>query len=264
MVTNNIFHSDLFNLYDIVSANMALYPKELIIATLRDFFSKDSYYHYVHDQFGYPETPDLTDTPRDAGFHDTTTTRIMIGESSRFDVIYYPALIVRNAGFASVPISINRESQNIQWDFLTFEDGYGNIKTFRTPKYFIFADAWEGNITIDIYAKDLRTRDDLIDLTSLLFWQIAHEDLKKSGLFVKSVASSSASENDLDRNDRLFRQTITLTVRTEWRRKVPVGTLVEIVNTSIEFGQLDPIPGPIAPNLTINNQQTLEEILEEL
>lgn len=263
MVTNNFFKSDLYKIHDIVQNSMTLYPKELVVATLRDFFSNDSYYHYVHDLWGFPQTPDYTDLPENSGFHDNTTTRVFIGESYRFDIIYYPAIIVRHGGARSVPISINRETDAVHWDQMVFEDGYGNIKTFPIPTYYLFAGAWEGSITIEIMAKDLRARDDLVDLVSLLFVDVAFNDLYKSGLIVSNVSSGAPSETE-DRNDKIFRQTITLQVRSEWRRHIPVKDVIEVINTSIEFQRVDPFLGPVDPNLTITTNQTLWQVLSNL
>jgi hypothetical protein len=263
MSTNNFFKSDLYKIHDIVQNSMTLYPKELVVATLRDFFSKDSYYHYVRDHWGYPQTPDHTDLPVNSGYTDDITTRVFIGESYRFDVIYYPALIVRHGGSASVPISINRETAGVKWGKLVFEDGYGNIKTFPTPEFFIFAGAWEGSINIDVMARDLRARDDLVDLISLLFVDVAFNDLVKSGLIVKGVSSGAPSETD-DRNDHIFRQTVTLQIRSEWRRLIPIGNIIEIINFSVEFGRTYPDEGPIATNLTINTSETITEMLAKL
>lgn len=263
MTTNNFYRSALPKLHDITQNAVSLYPKELIIATIRDFFSDDDYYHYVHDKFGFPQTPNQTGLPQSAGFADDLTTRLFVGESYRFDKIYYPAIIVRHGGSTSVPISINRETASVQWDFMVFQDGYGNIKKFPIPVHYILAGAWEGNINIDVRARDPRARDDLADLISLLFVDIAFNDLVKAGLVVKGVSSSSPAETG-DRSDILHSQTITLQIRSEWRRHVPITNILDIINTSVEFGRLDPTPGPIAPNLTINNVQTITEVLENL
>ena len=259
MTTNNFFRSDLYRVNHVVQNSMTLYPKELVVATMRDFFSHDIYYHYAHDLYGYPQTPDHTDLPIDSGYHNDVTTRLFIGESYRFDVIYYPSLIVRHGGSSSVPISINRETAGVQWGNMIFEDGYGNIKTFPTPEYFIFAGAWEGSINIDVMARDLRSRDDLVDSVSLLFVDIAFEDLRKAGLIVKGVSSGAPSETD-DRNDKVFRQTVTLQIRSEWRRLIPIHNIIEIINFTVEF----PITPPIAQNLTINTNETLSEMLAKL
>ena len=63
MSSNNFWKTDLFGLYNIVQASMIVYPKEIIIATLRDFFSQDSYYHFAKDQWGFANTTDHTDLP---------------------------------------------------------------------------------------------------------------------------------------------------------------------------------------------------------
>jgi hypothetical protein len=147
---------------------------------------------------------------------------------------------------------------------MNFEDGYGNlIATFPVPEHFIFAGAYEGSINIEIKTRDLRARDDLVDLISLLFIDIAFDDLQKAGLIVKNVSSGTSSETQ-DRNDFIFSQTITLQIRSEWRRHLPIGNIIDIINTSIDFGRTDPEPGPIARNLTINTNQTITDIISKL
>jgi len=243
---------------------MTLYPKELVIAALRDFFSTDSFYHYVHDPWGFPKTPDLTDVPLEAGFSDNITTRLFIGEAYRFDVIYYPGIFVRHGGSTSVPISFNREAYCVQWGNMVFQDGYGNIKTFPVPEHFILAGAWEGTINIDIKARDLRARDDLVDLVSLLFVDVAFNDLVKSGLLVKGVTSGSPTESQ-DRNDWVFQQTVSLQVRSEWRREIPVANVIDMIQFSVDFQRTDPPPsGPIALNLSIQTNKTILDLINAL
>jgi hypothetical protein len=242
---------------------MTLYPKELIIATLRDFFSRDSYYHYAHDLWGYPQTPDHTNLPQNVGYTDNITTRVFIGESYRFDIIYYPAIIVRHGGSTSVPISMNRETGVVKWGNLIIQDGYGNMKNFPVPEYFIFAGAWEGSINIDVMARDLRARDDLVDLISLLFVDLAFNDLVKSGLIVSKVSAGAPTERD-DRNDHLFVQTITLQIRSEWHRHIPISNIIDVINLSIEFTRLPSPPGVVAPNLTINISENITDVMGNL
>jgi hypothetical protein len=263
MTTNNFTRSDLYTIHNIVQNAMILYPKELVVATLRDFFSKDSWYSYRHDHFGFPQTPDHTDLPIDAGLHDDISTRLFIGESYRFDVIYYPAIIVRHGGSNSVPISFNRETGVTQYGKMVFQDGYGNIKTFAVPNVHIFAGAWEGSITIDVMAKDLRTRDELVQLVSLLFTDIAFNDLVKSGLIVKPLSVGAPTERD-DRNDHVFIQTITLPIRSDWRREIPIANVIDIINFVVEFSRVDPTPGPVATGLTINTDISITDLLNSL
>jgi hypothetical protein len=242
---------------------MTLQPKELVVATLRDFFSNDRFYSYRHDQWGYPQTPGLINTLPTAGINDSVTTRVFIGEAYRFDVDFFPAILVKDGGKTSVPISATRESYCTNWGELVFEDGYGNIKTFPTPRSYEFKGAYEGNITIEVKAKDLRARDDLIDLISLLFIDISFNDLYHAGLIVQGVSSGTPAETQ-DRNDFFFTQTITLKCRSEWRREIPICSLVEIINFSVDIGANTTETSIIAPNMTIDITKTLWEMLSAL
>lgn len=266
MVTNNFYLSSLPSIHHIVQNSMVLYPKELVIATLRNFFSNDDEYHYVHDHWGYPQTPSQLNLPQGAGLHDNSTTRLFIAEAFVFDKIYTPSLIVRHGGATSVPVSFNMESETVHWGDMVFQDGYGNVKTFKTPKFFAFQGGWEGSINIDVIARDLRSRDDLVDLVSLLFVNIAFQDLEKAGLVVKSGGVSAGAPFEIDdRNDKLFKQTVTLQIRTQWDRFIPIGNVIDFLNFAIQFQKLDPPPpGPVARNLTINTELNLLEILAEL
>lgn len=242
---------------------MIVFPKEIVIATLRNFFKQDSFYHYSSDAFGFANTPDSTDLPVDAGLHDEVTTRLFIGEQYRQDVVFYPALIVKHGGANYVPISMNRERDSVQYEPRVYQDGYGNIKTFNNPASFIFAGAWEGSINIDIYSRSLRARDDLAQLVSILFADLEFRNLEKAGLVIKGVSAGGGNESD-DRNDKLFRQTITLNVRSEWRRLIPIGNVIEILNFALDFGRLDVPNTPAAPNIAIKTTYTLIEALAKL
>lgn len=261
MVSTHFFKSDLNSIHHIVQNTMNLHSKELVLFSLRDFFAQDTFYRYVVDNYGYAKVVDVTDLPLDAGINDDATTRLCIQEAFKMEADFYPAIIVRAGSFNSVPISFNRETSSVQWDDLIFQDGYGNIKTFKTPKHFIFAGAWEGSINIDILARDMRSRDDLIDLVSIRFVDIAFNELVKEGMIVLGVSTAGPSESD-DRNHKLFKDTVTLKIRTEWRRHIPVGNIIEVISAAIEFGQLP--SGIISPNLTVNTELTLIEVLSNL
>lgn len=259
MATNNLFKSDLYKIHHIVQNSMIVYPKEIIIATLRDHFSLDSYYHYSKDPWGFANTPDHTDLPLGAGIADETTTRVFIGENYRQDNIYYPAILIKHGGSRSVPISINREEGAIQWQFKEFDDGYGNKAFFKSPKCFLFQGAWEGSINVEIQTRSLRSRDDLAEIIALCLTDITFKSLQKAGVIIKPISVGAPSETD-DRNDKLFRQNITLEIRTEWRREIPVGNLVEIINFSMDFADFVSNT-PSAQNLTVNTNLRLVDNL---
>lgn len=262
MGTGNTYRTDLYVLHNVSQNTLVTQPKEIIIESLREFFSDDSYYHYVRDEWGFPKTPDLTNFPIEAGYNDDTTTRLFIGEPYRLDVIYYPALLVRPAGSRFVPISFNNEDGSVQWTARRFVDGYGNESMVQTPESFIKAGAWEGSINIDIEAKSPQARDDLVDLVSM-FFMLRRTQLQLSGVFVKGITQGSPSETD-DRNDKLFKNTVTCEIRSEWRVEIPVSNVVDMINICVDFGSLDADPPVLAPNLRVSTTVELIEALTEL
>lgn len=265
MSSNNFFKSDLMSLHNIVQASMILYPKEIIIATLRDYFSHDSYYHYARDAYGFANTTDHTDLPPGADLpsyfnanganQDGLSTRLFIGENYRFDGIYYPAILVKNGGSRSVPISFNREQGSIQYQDLIYEDGYGNQTIVHKPAYFITAGCWEGTVIIDVMTRSLRARDDLVEAIAMCFTEVTFDTLVDIGLIIKPLSIGAASESD-DRNDKLFRQTISLDIRTEWRRLIPIASTIDAILFSAYFSNLSN-NSPVANNLTINTEANL-------
>lgn len=261
MATSNLWKSDLPHIHHVVQNTMISAPKEIIIATLRDYFSKDTYYKHEVDQFGYAKTVDHTDLPLGAGMQDNLTTRIFIGEAYRYDGIYYPAILIKNGGGRSVPISINREDSTVEWDVRAYDDGYGNLAFKKIPKYFMFSGAWEGSITIEVLTRSLRSRDDIIQEIMMCFTDITYKSLERAGVAIKPGQSWSAPTEQDDRNDKLFRQTITLEIRSEWLRKIPINNIIDVINFSLEFAYLDNPNAPVAQNLTINTNISLLDIM---
>lgn len=265
MTTNNFFQSALYSAENIVQNTMISFPKELIVQTLRDYFSKDQYYHYVQDSWGYPNTPNHTDLPLDAGINDKITTRVFIGESFRDNVSFYPAILVRHGGANYAPYSFNRETSCVQWDYKTIEDENGNlVSAVKFPKYFIYAGGWDGSIQIDILSRSPKARDDIAEIVALILQDLAHRSLQKSGVFIKRTSVSSPSEQE-DRNDKIFKVSVTSEIRSEWRRLIPVRNILEIINFAFEFGRVDIPDSPAAQNLTIyTNQDLTSSILKVL
>jgi hypothetical protein len=251
---------------------MVVYPKEAIIATLRDFFSHDSYYHFAKDSFGFANTTDHTDLPPGADIptqfnknganQEGLSTRLFIGENYRYDGIYYPAILVKSGGSHYVPISINRDKGGIQYTNIIFEDGYGNQTVINKPTAFFTAGAWEGSVIIDIMTRSLRSRDDLAELVAMCFTEVTFDSLYDVGLIVKPIQISAPSETD-DRVDKLFRQTLTLDIRTEWRRVIPTDSLIDSILFTVNFQDLAQCNSVPAANLAINTEvDFLERVLK--
>lgn len=265
MSSNNFFKSDLEKIHNIIQGSMLVYPKEIIIEFLRNLFSKDSYYHYSRDQWGFANTTDHTDLPLGSDIpkqqeEDGLSTRLFIGENYRYTGIYYPAVLVKNSGSKYVPISLNRNKSTVKYDKVMYEDRYGNKSFVTRPVAFVTAGAWEGQFTIDVVTRSLRSRDDIVEMISLALTDIHFESLVDVGVIIKPISIGGPSESD-DRGDKLFRQSINLDVRTEWRREIPINRLIEQINFTIEFRNLLNNDAPTAHNLTINTNVSVEDFL---
>jgi hypothetical protein len=275
MGTNNFTKSDLSNVYNIVQSSMIVYPKEMIISTLRDFFSHDSYYHFSKDQWGFPNTVDHTDLPPGADMpsgpgsnpqlntHPVLPTRLFIGENYRYEGIFYPAILVKSGGTRYVPISINRNQGTVSFSKILFQDGYGNETTIYKPSAVVTSGAWEGTIIIDVLSRSLRARDDLVELIGMCFTEVHFDTLHDIGIVVKPISVSGTSETD-DRNDKLFRQTLTLEIRTEWRREIPIETTIDAILFTVTFSNLSQPNSPVAANMTINTEVSILDMLLKL
>ncbi len=260
MATGNIYRSDLPRLYNIVQSSMIVYPKEIIIASLRDYFSRDSLYHYVRDEWGFAKNLEQKDLPSDAGYGNNATTRLFIGETFRFDGAFFPCILVKHNSSRYVPLSINREGGRVDWDVRAFEDGYGNTTFFKYPKSLIFAGAWEGSISIDVIARSPRARDEIVELVAMYFTDISFNDLKNAGVVCKPISVGSPSEQD-DRNDKLFRQSMTMDIRTEWRREIPVQNVLEVINFAVDFAHVNNADYPAANNLKIRDDVSILDLM---
>ena len=161
MITGFNYCTDLYEIYHTTENTLIRIPKDSIIATLKNYFSKDSKYHFVADQWGYPLTPDLKNIASEAGYKDDVTTRIFIGDKHRFDKIFYPAVIVSTGSFKYVPLSMSRDHHVIDYELTQLVDGYGNSTTIRVPVAFTPGGIWEGNITIDVHSRGIREREDI-------------------------------------------------------------------------------------------------------
>lgn len=228
---------------------MIVYPKEAIIAILRNFFSEDAFYHYQKDQWGNPNVTDHTDLPLGADLpygpgarpqydiNPILPTRLFIGENYPNNGVFYPAVLVKSGGSKYVQVSFNRNQGEIMYEQRIYIDGYGNQTTVSTPKAMVTAGAWEGSVIIDVLSRSLRSRDELIQCIAMLFTEIQFETLHQIGIVVKPPSISAPSESD-DRNDKLFKMSVTLDIRTEWRREIPIKDTVDAVLFTADFGTI--------------------------
>lgn len=259
MATGNWQDTDLYKIYGLIQSSIIVHPKEVTIAALRKMFSQDSFYHFVADEWGFPKTDDHTDLPLGSGVSDDTVTRIFIGENFRQDVQFYPSIIVKSGGMRAVPISINREQGKYIVDQRVYQDGYGNTRTIRVPKSFRFEGVAEGSLSVDITTRSVSTRDHLAQLVFALFTDVMFDDLRHSGLVVKNVNISSPSEGD-DRSNKFYKVSVTLDIRMEWKREVPIDNYLERIVFNITIGNTD-TDAPTSPNFDINTEVSYLDLL---
>lgn len=252
MKTGSFFSSNLFSLYNVIQNVQIIYPKELIIGTLREYFSKDTKYHYVKDEWGFPKTPDHTDLDPLSGLNDNETTRIYIGQENKFTVPFYPAVLVKSTSSTYVPISFNQEESCVQYEFITYEDGYGQKYQVSQPAYFIFAGCWDINLVIDVLTEGSQDRSTIVEAISVYLMGVARNQLTGSGLFIKSLRVDSESIENYQ-NDNIYKQSISLECKGEYRRHIPITDIAEIITICGEIGHMEGEEFVAAPNMTINH-----------
>lgn len=264
MKTGSFSRTDLNQINHVVQNTQHNVVKDIIIGVLRDEFAKDSYYRYVADSWGFPKTPDLTDKSLFSGFSDDETTRIFIGEAYRHNVIYYPAVLVKYGSINYVPISLNREKETIKYEPITVSDSFGNSKIFNLPTHYVFAGAWEGTVNIEVITRDILSRDEISSFCMLLFQDIRYEEFLRAGIAIKSVSASPPTESLDRKQEPLYKETITLNIRSEWRREIPVESIIDAINFVIEFGRVDVEPETTAHNLSISTTVNLLDAINNL
>ena len=256
MATGGFFSSNLYSLHNVVQNTQILYPKELIISTLREYFAKDTKYHYVSDEFGFPKIIDHTDLNPNAGYNDDLSTKIYIGNEAKFDAKFYPAVLVKNTKTSHVPISFNQEEGTIEFGSTLFDDGY-TFTYVKTPLNFIVAGSWDLGFDLDVLSEGPQDRSTIVESICILLQSIARTDLTRAGLFIKNVSVGGESF-ELYQNDNIFKQTISLECRGDFRRAIPIDSIVEAINLCIEIGHFTEsdvfLPDP---NLQINSDLDL-------
>jgi hypothetical protein len=103
----------------------------------------------------------------------------------------------------------------------------------------------------------------------LYFTDIQFEALVKAGVVVKKASASAPTEGDDRQQEKLYKQSITLDIRSEWRRLIPVSSVIDQINMCVNFkgldGELtDSITELYNPNLEINDSLTLIDQLSAL
>jgi len=234
MATSHRVYSDLFELSNFVRQTAVAQGKNLLIDSLREHFKQDTIYRYGTDAFGFPLTPDLTDLPPD--IEETRTTRIFIGDIFRYDKRYLPSITIRQTSGRYYAVSFNQEGTTRYRVDLVL-DGYGNRSLIKIPTHRVYAGGWDQTFEVLIAAESTLDREELSDIVSSYLIGVARQPLQDAGLFVRTVSYGGEREEDWA-NDKIYMQPITVETFSEWRREIPLDSLVETINFCFEFGIL--------------------------
>lgn len=255
----NSDHKVSSNFYEnnhIVQQSLIKHPKELVIDGLRHVFSTDSVFTYRQDEYGFPLTPDATGEDFETDF----STRILISDGYRYDIRFFPAIIVKANGGSYKPISFNQNG-TIKNRLDVIQDAFGGIRKVYTPTHKIYAGAWDLNLEVSIFAESHTELIELTDITALALQYVLFNELRAQGLLIKSL-SIGAENSEQFVNDFIYSQSITLNCRSEWRVEIPIENLVEKIVFNIESTKTSPDPEKQAADKVNLNFKDLIELTE--
>lgn len=205
----------------IIQNTCLVQPKNLLIDVLRRRFLQDSRYTYRMDKYGFPLTPDLTGK----SIEDTDTTKILVSDGFRYDVKFYPNMIVKNGGGAHKQISFNQEG-TYKYRPATSTNKYGKQVLIKIPTHKIYAGLWEMDFSIVLKSKSRSELEEIIEIVAMELQYSSWNELRANGLLIKSLNISSGSIDD-DVNDKIYGMDINLQTLSEWRVEIPIENLIE-------------------------------------
>lgn len=230
-----IVFSDIYQLDNVVRNTAMMAGRNLLIDVLREIFKRDREYRYVTDKFGFPKTPYMAGLTLDDGLNNEKTTRIYIGSTHREDISFFPAITVRPASTTYAPISFNQNEQTFAYSTQKITDGYGNQSFISAPSAIIFAGAWEQAFEIKIIGRSLEDTISISDIVLVSLQNTYREVLRQTGLFIRNVSAGGTSSEEIGEADPLHSVIINVNTYSEWRREIPISTLIERVQLCFDL-----------------------------
>jgi len=231
-------NSDIYELDNIVRHVCIVHGKNLLIDTLREIFARDREYGYRTDIYGFPKTPDQTGLAIDAGINDDVTTRIFIGATYRYESNFLPAITVRQTSSQYHPISFNQNKLTMEFEKQRTEDGYGNIDFVRVPSHYQFVGAWDQSFEIKVTSNSQEDTAAIADVVLISIQSTYRDILERNGLFIKQVSAGGETSEQVGNNDPLFSVTISVNTFSDFRREIPISSLIERIQLcfSVDLG----------------------------
>lgn len=245
--------SNFFSDNHVIQQVCIVQPKNLFIDVLRRRFALDNLYTYRMDEFGFPLTPDLTGGDIDS----ENTTKILISDVYRYDVKFYPAVVVKTAGGSYKPISFNQNA-TIKYRKDVVQNNFGQNIITKTPTHRVYAGMWENNFDITVYSESHSELEEITEIILSELQFVSWNELRANGIFIQGT-NFSAENAEPYANDYIYSHTISLRTLTEWRAEIPLDNVIE----KIVF-YFDSTRTPIQPNATETDFQSLkfDDVLE--
>jgi hypothetical protein len=225
---DHVVYSSYFTDNYVIQQSAIVHPKFLLIDGLRKIFRNDSIFTYRDDEYGYPLTPDQTGIDIDSEL----TSKILISDTYRYEVKFFPAIVIKSNGGAYKPISFNQE-MTLKYRKDVVENEYGMRRVVSTPTHRIYAGRWDMNFDVMIYSESQSELQELTDIVSLALQYSLWNELRANGLFINSLRISGESAEPYA-NDYVYNTTISLNTLSEWRVEIPIENIVEKITFSIE------------------------------
>mgnify|MGYP001463238999 CR=1 FL=1 len=228
--------SNFFSDHNIIQNVAIVQPKNLLISALRDIFRSDSIFTYRDDQYGYPLTPDLTGIDIDSEL----TTKILISDVYRYEVKFFPAIVIKANGGTYKPLSFN-QNMTLKHREDIIENSYGSMSKIKTPTHRIYAGMWDLSFDVSIYSESHSELEELTEIASMALQYSLWQDLRANGLFIKSLSIGGENAEPYA-NDFVYSQNITLSTFSEWRVEIPLDSIIEKLVFYFDSTR-HPIPG---------------------
>lgn len=220
--------SDFFSENNIIQQVAVVQPKNLLIQYLRDLFRKDSVFTYRSDEYGFPLTIDLTGKDLET----TETTKILISDVYRYDVKFFPAIVIKHSGGSYKPNSFNQDGvYKYRKDYI--EDAFGGRRPISIPTHKIYQGRWDLGFEVAVYSESYTELQEIIDIVSIGLQYVLWNDLRASGLFINSL-NIGAENAEQYANDFVYSQNISLKTLSEWRVEIPIENTVEKILFNID------------------------------
>lgn len=244
---DHVVFSSFFEDNHVVQQTAIVHPKTLLIDGLRHVFRNDSIYTYRDDEFGYPLTPDQTGVDIDSD----ETTKILISDAYRYEIKFFPAIVIKSSGGAYKPLSFN---QNMTYKYRRdmVQSEYGGTRFVSTPTHRVYAGRWELGFDVAIYSESQSELEELTDIVSLALQYVLWNELRANGLFINQVRIGAEAAEPYA-NDYVYNTSISLSTLSEWRVEIPIENIVEKIAFSIQ-PTWHPIPGQKGPEDVMSNR----------